>query len=459
MKHPDDRRPDPVTDADDAPAAAPPREGWWEAALTRREAAQRAGVGLGGLAVLLGAAGLGGVAACGRSDDEGLDDDKVEPRDAIEVQKQVGWAVGAEDQTLRFNTTPMVSDSQKGTDWQRYKQPASLLGATSPKQEAWRGFAAPTLFQALEQKTLADQMRPTRSGDVIGAYARGPALASLMAAAEEPGKTLLIVDMPGPQAVGLAAGMADKVEPVFHFDNWPHPRGVVPSHDTLGATLYYAAELEAKKAQRPEGAPVALVLDKQRLSQPTSESTQFDNRYVATLPSAKALKERGIERVMYVTERPIQTESDDLNDDMVAYADAGLKTAMVPLSAFERDESVAQADSETNGYYYGGSRQTHGGFYAYYPMFIWLPGPSPRWGSATPRTVARPQYRPAPRPTVFSARTTGGAAGVGRTKPTGFGRVSARVNASGHVVGTRYGTTSRGTSGSYGRSRSNFGGG
>ena len=55
--------------------------------------------------------------------------------------------------------------------------------------------------------------------------------------------------------------------------------------------------------------------------------------------------------------------------------------------------------------------------------------------------VRPPSYAPKTRPTMFSGRTTGAARGVGRTKPTGFGKVSSRVDRTGRVLGTRSGST------------------
>jgi hypothetical protein len=61
-----------------------------------------------------------------------------------------------------------------------------------------------------------------------------------------------------------------------------------------------------------------------------------------------------------------------------------------------------------------------------------------------------PAYRPTFRPTMFASRTLGGAAGFGKQKPSGFGRVSVRM--SGGRVSSFGGSSRR--SGSFGRSRS-----
>ena len=50
------------------------------------------------------------------------------------------------------------------------------------------------------------------------------------------------------------------------FSNWPHPYGVVRSHDTLAALLYYAAFMQERKQKLPAGAPGLLLLDSERLA-------------------------------------------------------------------------------------------------------------------------------------------------------------------------------------------------
>ena len=62
--------------------------------------------------------------------------------------------------------------------------------------------------------------------------------------------------------------------------------------------------------------------------------------------------------------------------------------------------------------------------------------------------------QPALRPTIFSSRTLGGGTGIGKQKPTGFGRVSVRASRStGSITGIR-----SGRSGSFGRAGGRSGG-
>jgi hypothetical protein len=82
-----------------------------------------------------------------------------------------------------------------------------------------------------------------------------------------------------------------------------------------------------------------------------------------------------------------------------------------------------------------------------------IPIPRP---SSPPPNYNPPTYRPTSRTTVFSSTRVGGATGtgVGRSRPTGFGRTSVRMGGDGNVTGVR-----SGRSGSYGRSGGGWFGG
>ena len=259
------------------------------------------------------------------------------------------------------------------------------------------------------------------------------------------------------------------------------------SHDTLAALLYYAAYIEAQKQKLPDGSPGILLLDSQRLASYTDEDAQFDNRYVATTPSPAALQQRGVKNIMYVVStRAQKEEADDLNDDFVAYKNAKLKVTLFPLNDLKRvseqgtrktPDGNTQQVMETR-YYYGGGLESHLGFLLlysflaprptlYYPPPVGYPqqpypGGSPGgaggvggggWRSTTldnvrPPSTSAPSYNPTPRTTIFSRSQVGGQAGVGRTKPSGFGRTTFR-SSGGRVTGIgRSGSLGRGGSGS-----------
>ena len=97
-------------------------------------------------------------------------------------------------------------------------------------------------------------------------------------------------------------------------------------------------------------------------------------------------------------------------------------------------------------YCYGGGLMYSPWFYYHYPVY------TPAYSIARNRLPATSltghSYTPVRRPTIFSARSVGGGNGIGKARPTGFGRVSTRVGSNGRTTGVR-----AGRSGSFGRSR------
>jgi hypothetical protein len=175
---------------------------------------------------------------------------------------------------------------------------------------------------------------------------------------------------------------------------------------------------------------------------------------------------------MYVVKDAAQkTELDDVNDDLVEWQKQGINVQMLRLSDFQPyDEEVVQtpAGSTTptrtveRHYYYGGSPLSHWWFYSHYYYRPYSTVTVYRGGGyvplsrpATAPSFSPPAYRPVTRPTIFSAARVGGTSGsgVGKTRPSGFGRTSVRMSG-GQVTGVR-----SGRSGSYGRGFGGFFGG
>ena len=119
---------------------------------------------------------------------------------------------------------------------------------------------------------------------MLDAYSRAEGLRTLIASSDNANQTLIISDLPGPASIALGAAMADTAALVPVFDNWPHPLGVVRAHETLGAMVYYAHEIEEKRSKLKENAPALMLLDSNRLAAYADQDTQFDNRYLAKLP-------------------------------------------------------------------------------------------------------------------------------------------------------------------------------
>ena len=271
---------------------------------------------------------------------------------------------------------------------------------------------------------------------------RGEALLSLLA---ENGvcrsDVAVVLDLPGPEAVAVAAALAPCLDPVFVLDNWPHPMGVVPAHLTLGAALYFLPSFERDRAGRPATAAPVFVLDRQRFAPYTDDAGQFDNRYMVGLPPAETLQAAGIRHLLYVTpDDRVALESDDLNDDLVAIDASGIDVKLLALSDFSERPLPDFPELPSCGppplllgpgpqFYFGGSPGSHGCFSFWYG---WRP-PPPLGTQGGPtiripiRLAPRCRYRPAPRATFpaasHAARPGGGWRGTpGHAWSGGFGR-------------------------------------
>jgi hypothetical protein len=361
---------------------------------------------------------------------------------ALALQKQYGWDVGSAGAPLALPeglagtltegppVDPEVLDS--------------LVERLAPTNPAHAPFYLPVLFQSLTATPTSPEGAPgTRLRDVIRpldgpvlqeALQKGRGLASLFESAP-PGRAV-VVDLPGHEAVAFAAGLADRFDPVFILDNWPHPQGVVPSHLTLAATLQMLPELETAAALRSPKAMPVFVLDSNRLAPFDETGERFDNRYLALLPSAEQLKAMGITEVFYVRPTADSQELDDLNADLVEWQGAGIGTQLVHTDAFRAatdgesppapDPSVAARTPSPEDPYH--SARTHEHHY-------WYGGPSSHWffwsvyGLGLPLFLASrpsfhtPSWRPTPRPTIFSTPSGG------KHTPSGFGHVSMRQRA------------------------------
>ena len=240
------------------------------------------------------------------------------------------------------------------------------------------------------------------------------------------------------------------------------------------ALLTFAELAQKQRESLPENVPGLLLLDSERLAPYVDEGSQFDNRYLASAPGAAELQERGVKQVLYITpNRGQRNESDDLNALFVEYQSAQMGVEMFPLTdlvpvaeTVERTEpdGTTQTVKETH-YYYGGGLGSHLGFFMlysfllpppmlYYPMYAgggFAGRGVARGDLRRPAGVRRPNYQARPRPTMFSGRGVGGQRGVGRRKPSGFGRTTVR-SSGGRVTGL--GSRRRmSRSGSFGRGR------
>jgi hypothetical protein len=261
----------------------------------------------------------------------------------------------------------------------------------------------------------------------------------------------------------FAAGLADRLDVVFGLDGWPHPQGVVPAHQTLGAAAYYQRLFAKLKDERPASAAPAFVLDRGRMLPYSDESDRFDNRYLAKVPDSAQLKALGVKQVFYVSEDGY-VEADDLNEDFLAYSSAGLELRLIKPEDFGPDPTEPAAAPPSDGgaprasdggaggsgssygygydgshYYYGSRSYSHWYFWSYHG-----------WGTPTrsyrPFTgsMLRSRYTPSARTTNYRGVGTG----MSKSRPSGFGTIGIVSSGSGSSRRT-VGTT---RSGSWGRS-------
>lgn len=407
-------------------------------------------------ASLLGVGVIGSVACRAAAGD----DERVEKRDALTMQRDYGWNFGSETEALTF-------DGQTYTPFNAAAM-TTLVGDLTPAP-AWRPYYVPTLFQAptamprltlqgstTPVKPLREVLTPINTPAMREAYRQGRALASLFEGL--PLDRAVIADLEGPQAVAFAAGAASVFDPVFVFDNWPHPLGVVPSHLTLAAVAHYQPLfIKARTSRSPRSIPL-FVLDRKRVTAYTSENTQFDNRYVARLPSAENLKAANIKRVLYVNpSASYPLEADDLNADFVEYGKSGVEVKATAGTDFRPDPAtpatpppgqVVASPDDWPPYYYGGDAGSHYGFWNDYR---WNPPQKPVKKAPMGNSGLAGSYTPTPRNTMYSGTGTG----TTKTRPATIGAMPVVVAAAtGLIVGA---AVTR--SGSYGRYSSSWGGG
>ncbi len=432
---------------------------WWEEKINRRQANKKvAQIVAGGALVATMGAGIW-LAASSDSDD---DDDEVQ-FDSNELQKKNGWNVGSTDKHLAFPDQFVVTkDSLYSDKWREYVQADKLIEAYRPDGSPFLPYSAPTLAQALSEPSLKDEMKLYFSPEMARAYSRGLGVKALIEENKNNDKIIMFADIPGAEAIAFGAAIADVANLITTFDNYPHPIGVVPSHFTLSAMIYYAAEIAEKKKSTDKKLINVFLCDSNRFKEQINEDAEFDNRYMVKIPTIEDLKKNSIENVLYCTQNRTN-EVDDLNDDFVEYTKAGINIKLIDLKDFqpEGQNGAPGTDSLSNQpagaiqtryqsappvYYYGGSHSFIPMFF-YYHAFMSYSRPMPRMTSFGGSTLRPSSYAPAARQTIFSSRAVGGAGGIGRTRPSGFGRVTTRVSSrTGGITGFR-----PGRSGSFGR--------
>jgi len=350
---------------------------WWHKSLIAEDAKMRRRqvlktlVTVGGVA---GAIGLVGYAitkiAAGSSSSDSGESVKLETRKSLEMQRQYGWDFGARGEALVFDgkTTapfarfdlPYLADVMRSASYSPFSITTLLESVTAvpkstlpqpPDGSATADSAAP--FQK-----LADVLVPVETPAMRRAYRVGLAIARL--ARDKATKLALLVDLEGPDSVAFAAGASELFEPVLLFDNWPHPRGVVPTHMTLAALAYYQPRFALQNKSRSAGPPPMFLLDRLRTSPYSEDSTRFDNRYYAKPPHFASLAPRGFNDLLYVVETASSLpEPNDLDELAVTAPVVARAIAITDFSS---------PSSDTDPAYYGGSQETDASIWTNYPF-------------------------------------------------------------------------------------------
>ncbi len=296
---------------------------------------------VGGLVALLARKSSGSSVSYGSVDDY----DTSQTRAALAMQREYGWNFGASGE-------PLVWDGDTSMPFSRAAL-ATLVSDLSPSSSSYRPFFVPTLLESVtaQRKTVPpadpgtfvpvqEVLMPIFTTAMGVAFRTGRALASLFDRTkmpDAPQQVALVVDLPGPESIAFAAGAAGMFDPVMLMDNWPHPRGVVRSHLALAAAAYFQPLFAKARATRKKSPPM-FILDRGRLASYTDDSTHFDNRFVAKLPSYARVKGEQLAHVLYVAPTSRDTlEMDDLNDDFVAMVAYGINVNMVAADSFGPD--------------------------------------------------------------------------------------------------------------------------
>jgi hypothetical protein len=212
-----------------------------------------------------------------------------------------------------------------------------------PADDPWVRFSKWTLLSSLGDQVssgeLPDirQLRLVERAERIGARLAEPGL---------PSDTLWIIDLRGAAAVALGNAMSHAaphpVSLIMTFNNWPAESELIPAEETLAALVTLRPRL-------PElgvlGSRPVFLLDAWRLAYREQEPDEalIDNRYYLTssdFPEPAQLQERGIRRIVYLTETlgtdpEHSVEEDDLHETFLRYSQSGLQIAMMGLDELD----------------------------------------------------------------------------------------------------------------------------
>ncbi len=270
-------------------------------------------------------------------------------------------------------------------------------------------------------------IRPSVAPADRQAHDRGATLAESLKGLGASRDLAVILDLPGPQSVAAAAGLAGFADVVMTMDNVPHRRGVVKSHETLGALLYWRPRL--MKRPTDVDRPVVFALEGDRLAPYANQQDVFDNRSTARLPSVEAFTKLGVKKVLYVRPESGKTvEQDDLVDLFVGLEKAGVDVRHLgfttigsppPDSYVTAETAASQPASQPSSRRATSSSYRSGLPYWWLYRYGWFGGARSGW------TDTDASYRATQRGTTIGGRTLDGGASQRASVMSGLGPRSA----------------------------------
>ena len=234
-------------------------------------------------------------------------------------------------------TATIATDCKQSTGWLSSLATLDDDLAPVPVLQPWyvRTLVSVPRELAARGNATGGWLQPRCASSDRTAHQQGTKLVRLLNESFAKSGLAVILDLPGPQAVAAAAAMAGAFAPILTIDNLPHPNGVVPAADTLGALIYWRPELAVRSAYRSND-PLLFILEGERLRAYGNEPGRFDNRSRARLPDATGFRALGIERILYVRQhRGTVVEADDLNGLFISCADSGIEVRHLALDSLD----------------------------------------------------------------------------------------------------------------------------
>ncbi|MEN9360314.1 MAG: hypothetical protein RL095_1849 [Verrucomicrobiota bacterium] len=303
-------------------------------------------------------------------------------------------------------------DCRGGAGWM---ERISNLAETMKPGPTWQPYEQRQLYSFPANSGIhQDQIRPRVAESDRRAHDRAAELRKALASDKVEGLALLI-DLPGSEAVAAAAALSPDFTPVSTFSNWPHPKGLVPAHETLGATLFWLPEFAESAAERRPEAPPVFICDAKRLAYYDNSSGVFDNRYRVRLPDAARLKEQGVTSLLCIIpdSKKLQ-ESDDLNEVLNDYKEANIAVKLFPMDLLEPQNqplpgsashaAISSGSPASSSAQASAAPHTYLGHSHWYPVFLNHYGWN-RSSSSLPGVDSRPaaaQWSPSRRNSLFS---------------------------------------------------------